>query len=104
MKCGRCEAHRQAERAEPLMPARLPEGPWQMIGIDLCRFKQNIYITVVDYYSQFFEIAELVHITSRAVLNTLDQIFARHGRSLQPVGTYTSLAPDYLVIIAHITL
>ena len=79
LTCEHCEAHRPTQRAEPLMPTPLPEGPWKMIGIDLCQVKQNIYMVVVDYYSRFIEIVELARTTSRAVISKLQVIFARHG-------------------------
>ena len=50
------------------MPAALPKLPWEKVGTDLFFWRGSNYILVVDYLSQYIEIAQQLMI-----------IFARHG-------------------------
>ena len=67
------------QRREPLIPAALPELPWQRVGTDLFEFKGRSFLLIVDYYSRFIEVARLNRATSEEVILHTKGIFARHG-------------------------
>ena len=56
---------------EPLIPSSLPEYPWQKVGSDSFLWKNETYIIVVDYYSQFPEILRLPSTSSQGVIRAL---------------------------------
>ncbi len=66
-------------RAEPLIPSKLPELPWQKVGSDLFEWKKSTYLLIVDYFSRRIEIARLNKLTSEEVIVHTRSIFARHG-------------------------
>ena len=53
---------------EPLQPTKTPDYPWQRVGMDLFEWKGHQYLLVVDYFSQWIEIAHLTQTTSSAVI------------------------------------
>ena len=77
-KCLVCCKHR-TQHAEPLRPTPFPENPWQKVATDLFEWKKTTYLLVVDYYSRYIEISSLTNTTSKAVIQRMKTIFARHG-------------------------
>ena len=63
-----------------------PEIPWEKVGMDLFTVNGIDNLAVVDYYSQYIEITSLRSTTSKAVINTVKSIFARHGTSVQVIS------------------
>lgn len=61
------------------MTTPLPARPWQKVAADLFQWKNGHYIVVVDYYSQFIEIANLPTLTTSTTVERLKVIFARFG-------------------------
>lgn len=78
MKCAACVKER-ANAAEPLMPMKLPDRPWQKLGADLFTLKNTNYLLVVDYFSRYIETARLSLTRCANVIVHLKSIFARHG-------------------------
>ena len=64
---------------EPLIPSRMPDGPWLKVATDLFEFQKKTYLLVVDYYSRFIEIAKLSDTTSGTVVNHMKSLFSRFG-------------------------
>ena len=63
-----------------MLQTPLPHLPWEKIGADLCSFKGENYLVVVDYFSRFIEIAHLEKdTTAKEVIKSLKLSFARHG-------------------------
>ena len=50
--CRECCKH-QNQRAEPLIPLKMPELPWQKVGSDLFEWNKSTYLLIVDYYSHY---------------------------------------------------
>ena len=50
--CRACCKH-QNQRAEPLIPSKIPEHPWQKVGSDLFEWNKSTYLLIVDYYSHY---------------------------------------------------
>ena len=51
-KCRECCKY-QNQRAEPLIPSKIPELPWQKVGSDLFEWNKSTYLLIVDYYSHY---------------------------------------------------
>uniref|UniRef100_A0A672FWU0 Integrase catalytic domain-containing protein n=1 Tax=Salarias fasciatus TaxID=181472 RepID=A0A672FWU0_SALFA len=57
----------------------LPTAPWQKVGTDLFHYNGKEYLLVIDYYSNFPEIALLTSTIATNVITHVKSIFARHG-------------------------
>ena len=77
-ECPTCIKTRR-NHAEPMIPSRLPERPWQKVGTDLFDWKGQEFVLVVDYFSRYCEIGVLRKSTSQEVIDHLKTVFARHG-------------------------
>ena len=79
-KCSICQRHRRKQIKEPLKLMPVPELPWQQLGTDLfdCIGKKK-WLIVPDYYSEFFEIAELSNKTAPTIIESTKKIMATHG-------------------------
>ena len=77
-ECRTCINTRR-NHAEPMIPSRLPERPWQKVGTDLFHWKGQKFVLVVDYFSRYCEIGVLRKSTSQEVIDRLKAVFARHG-------------------------
>ena len=78
-RCGACIATRVYQQKEPLISHEIPAKQWQKVGTDLFHFKNNDYPVIVDYFSNFPEIALLKSTTSSSIITHMKSIFARHG-------------------------
>lgn len=76
--CSEC-CKAQVQRAEPLLPSKFPELPWQKVGTDLFEWEKSMYLLVVDYFSRYIEIALLKQTTAEEIISHTKSIFARHG-------------------------
>lgn len=79
LSCSHCNEHKPSQHREPLITTSLPELPWQKLAADLCEFKGENFLVVMDYYSRWLEILSLTRTTSEAVMSKLLSIFARFG-------------------------
>ncbi|GBL82335.1 hypothetical protein AVEN_252496-1 [Araneus ventricosus] len=68
-----------SNRHQPLIPTSFPERPWEVLGLDLFKYKNSWYLLISDYYSRYPEIARLDRITSAEIINHCKSIFSRHG-------------------------
>ena len=89
--CSICCKER-VQHAEPLMPTRFPDLPWQKVASDLFVWKGVYYLLVIDYFSRYVEIAKLNGESSTIVIKHLKSIFARHGI---PQEMITDNGPQY---------
>ena len=71
-----CQRNGRQLRAEPLKPILLPERPWEKPDMDLCHYKGDNSLIVVDCYSRWFEIIHLQELDSFHVLNNLKNLFS----------------------------
>ena len=85
LKCDICLAHRAMPGKEPLLQHEVIARPWAKLGADLCELDGRTLLVIVDYYSNFIEVARIHTVTSRSVIKEMKGVFARHG------------APDVLV-------
>jgi len=78
-KCGICE-ERRIKPKEPLICTPLPERPWWRLAVDLFEFSQKSYVVVVDYYSRYISVHELLDSSdSNAVIKKLEGLFTMLG-------------------------
>ena len=49
------------------------------VASDLLKFKGKRYLLVVDYYSHYLEVIQLIATTSSSVISSMKSIFSRHG-------------------------
>ena len=77
-QCGVC-LEQKRNRPEPLLPSAPADRPWQKLAIDLFEWNGSTYVLVVDYYSRYPELSQLVSTSSKAVVRHLKPILARHG-------------------------
>ena len=63
----------------------LQEYTWEQVGTELFTFKGKEYLIVVDYFSQYPEIARvpILSTTSQGIILALKKIFSRHTISEQ---------------------
>ena len=61
------------------MPTLLPDRAFQMVGADICEFKGDQYLIVSDCFSRYIEMAHLKNANSFCVIQSMKNIFARHG-------------------------
>ena len=77
--CETCLKHHAKQQKEPMVTTDLPTMPWQKVGTDLFHLDGKNYLLVIDYFSNFPEIALLSSMTATCVITHLKSIFARHG-------------------------
>ncbi|XP_052238360.1 uncharacterized protein K02A2.6-like [Dreissena polymorpha] len=65
---------------EPMIIQPVPELPWSKVGMDLCELEGNNYLIIVDYFSNFIEVAPLQRDTrTSTILKLIKQNVARYG-------------------------
>ena len=75
-----CNTYRPEQCKEPLLPHEVPGRPWAKVGTDLFELQGQHYLLLVDYYSNFFELARLGSNTrAMCVIDAMRSQFARHG-------------------------
>lgn len=78
-ECRVCNKFSRQQQKEPLMPHTLPTLPWNKVAMDICQFKNNNYLVVVDMYSHFPELRLMQKKTASDVIMGLKSMFAVHG-------------------------
>ena len=62
-----------------MITTELPNKPWKKVGTDIFHLDGKNYLLVIDYFSNYPEIALLTSLTASNVITHLKSIFARHG-------------------------
>ena len=78
-KCIDCQIHQNNNRSQPLRPHEVPNRPWQKIGADLFSYQNKNYLAIVDYLSGYPELIECKTTTSKAIITSMQAVFARFG-------------------------
>lgn len=76
--CQNCVEQRSNPK-ETFVKDAFPKYPWQKIGVDFFKCKNQWYLIVTDYYSRFFEIIPLSQLKEEVVICQIKHIFARYG-------------------------
>ncbi|KAL1264137.1 hypothetical protein QQF64_004492 [Cirrhinus molitorella] len=77
--CEICLKHQAKQQKEPMIIIHPPSEPWQKIATDLFTLDGKNYLLVIDYLSNYPEIALLTNTSSACVITHIKSIFARHG-------------------------
>jgi transposase InsO family protein len=77
--CETCNVYQNKQVKEPLTQHKIPDRPWEKLGVDMFEFRNKNYLVTVDYYSNFFEVDRLYKTTSKHVIQKLRVQFSRHG-------------------------
>ena len=79
-RCSACLTQRNKPAKEPMIIQPIPTLPWSKVGTDLFEHEGNHYLVMVDYYSNFIEVAPLQSDTrTSTVLKHMKQNIARYG-------------------------
>ena len=78
-RCETCQKHRNKQPKEPMVIADVTTAPWHKVGMDLFHLKGKDYLVVIDYYSNFPEMALLANTSSSCVITHVKSIFSRQG-------------------------
>jgi len=78
-QCETCSKHEVKQQKETLMSHEVAERPWEKIGTDLYTIDGKEYLIVMDYFSNFWEIDNLLDTKASNVIKKLKCHFARHG-------------------------
>ncbi|XP_018402108.1 PREDICTED: uncharacterized protein K02A2.6-like [Cyphomyrmex costatus] len=77
--CETCLRYQRAQKKETFVNKDIPQGPWQVIGVDLFYYAGCEYLLAVDYFSKYAEMAKLSDSSSSTVITHLKSMFARFG-------------------------
>lgn len=79
-RCSACLTHRNKPQREPMMIHPIPSLPWSKVGTDLFELDNRHFLILVDYYSNFIEVAELERDTrAKTVITNIKECIARYG-------------------------
>ena len=78
-KCAVCQMYKPAQCKESYHTDDDITGPWNKVATDCFHFRGHDYLLLVDYYSNYPEIAKLASLSSSNVILHMKSIFARHG-------------------------
>ncbi len=77
--CPSCLKFGSQKAAEPLNPHEVPNRPWQRVGSDIFTYRNKDYLVITDYYSFYPEVVNLTSTSTKAVIQGMKSVFARHG-------------------------
>lgn len=77
--CESCMIYKRANVKEPMKPHEIPNGPWEVLGMDLFYFRNAEWLLVIDYFSKYVEVAKLDNVYGVTIVAKLKSIFARFG-------------------------
>lgn len=78
-RCSECSRERPTQQKESLRSHTILPRAWAKVGMDLFAHGQDTYLIIVDYYSDFFEIAKLDDQRAVTTIEACKEQFARHG-------------------------
>ena len=84
--CETCLKHQRKEPKEPMVTTDLPDELWQKVGTDLFHLDGKNYLLVIDYLSNYPEMALLPNMSATCVI--------KHMKSI-PQIVYSDNGPSY---------
>ena len=85
-KWEQCERLKPQNQRESLNQLSDGNGPWDKIGTDLFVIENRNYLLVIDYFTNFIEIAYIPTLSSKQVIEKLKKQFSRVGISCQIIS------------------
>lgn len=80
------------QQKETLISHKIPHLPWSKIGMDLFNANDSMFLIMVDYYSDYWEIDRMPDYTSYTVIECCKRQFSRHGI---PLEVFTDNGPPF---------
>lgn len=78
--CEKCQTNRQSDPKAPVHFWMKPEQPWSRLHVDFAGpVKGEVFLVIVDAYSNWVEVEIMPSMTSTAVIRSLRKCFATHG-------------------------
>lgn len=77
--CKICHKFQKSNVKEDMIPHKIPQHPWEELGIDFMYLNGKDYLLVIDYHSKFIEVRKLTTKNADSVIMMLKQIFRTHG-------------------------
>lgn len=77
-QCRTCAEYRP-NCPELLLPSQFPDRPWQIIAMDLFKFKDCWYFLIADYFLRYPELYKVRNMTIQVIIQYLIDCFVRHG-------------------------
>jgi hypothetical protein len=77
--CYACQVTSRKNQSEPMMPGKLPDYPFQVIGLDYFEENGAQYIVIVDAYSHWFDLYPASSTQFKVLQDILFSHFAKHG-------------------------
>lgn len=90
--CDTCLKYQAKQPKEPMTITDIPDEPWQKVGTDLFYLDGKNYLVVIDYLSNYPEMALLSNLSAACVIKHMKSIFSRHGI---PQIVYSDNGPAY---------
>lgn len=78
-KCDISSSYQSNQAREPLISHEVADWPWQKIGADVLTLDGTDYLSVVEYYSSYFEVDRLETKAAKAIAKILRKQFSVHG-------------------------
>lgn len=79
VQCETCQIYQNQQKKEPELKHDIPERPWTKVGTDLFTLNSKDFVIVIDYTTNFFDIALIPNKESSTVVKYTKQIFSRYG-------------------------
>ena len=76
--CVPCQLNKPANRREPLLTHEVPAQQFSKVGTDVMYYKGVPYMILVDYMSDFIEVARLKDGAASTVIDACKEVFAHH--------------------------
>jgi hypothetical protein len=77
--CEACQRYSKGNRKEPMIPGKLPEYPFQRIGMDYFENAGKLFLVIIDAYSHWFNIYPVASTDFLNLSNILKSHFTEHG-------------------------
>ncbi|XP_054283462.1 uncharacterized protein K02A2.6-like [Macrosteles quadrilineatus] len=78
-RCRICERFSRSNAKETLMPYPIPTRPWERIGCDIFSYGGNVYLVMMDAYSNWLELVKMPCKSATSVISACKDIFSRFG-------------------------
>lgn len=84
--CTICNRFQRNRIKNPIMPHEIPKFPFLKIGMDIADHGGKSYLIIIDYYSRWIEIEQILNKSTNSIINVLRPIFARFGIPSQVIA------------------
>ena len=80
-QCLSCQLVSQSDPPTPIVPTKMPDGPWKFCSVDLLGPLPDgrSVVVIVDYFSRLFEAKFLKSTKAEKVIMFLEDVFSRYG-------------------------